>query len=72
MTKEELKFDEGLVELEKIVEKLEQGDVPLEEALDQFQQGVKLSRELKSKLQNAEATLAKIVTEDGEEEIFEE
>lgn len=71
MTKEENKFDESLKELEEIVEKLEQGDIPLEEALDKFQEGISLSRNLKNKLQNAEDMLAKIVTEDGNEEVFE-
>lgn len=72
MTKSEKTFDESLAELEKIVEKLEQGDVPLEEALDKFQEGITLSRDLKKTLQEAEETLAKIVAEDGSEEIFEE
>lgn len=72
MTKAEKNFDESLKELEEIVEKLEQGDIPLEEALDKFQEGIGLSRDLKKKLKDAEDTLAKIVTEDGTEEIFEE
>lgn len=71
MTKEEKKFDESLKELEEIVGKLEQGDIPLEEALDKFQEGISLSRDLKKKLKDAEDTLAKIVTEDGTEEVFE-
>lgn len=71
MTKKEKPFDESLKELEEIVEKLEQGDIPLEEALDKFQEGISLSRDLKKKLKNAEDTLAKIVTEDGSEEVFE-
>lgn len=71
MAKEEKKFDESLKELEEIVGNLEQGDIPLEEALDKFQEGIRLSRDLKKKLKNAEDTLAKIVTEDGTEEIFE-
>ena len=72
MPEQEKTFDESLDELEKIVEKLEQGDVPLEEALDKFQEGITLSRELKKTLQDAEETLAKVVTENGDEEIFEE
>jgi exodeoxyribonuclease VII small subunit len=72
MAEQEKTFDESLNELEKIVEKLEQGDVPLEEALDKFQEGITLSRELKKTLQEAEETLAKVVTENGDEEIFEE
>lgn len=72
MAKQEKTFDESLTELEKIVGKLEQGDVPLEEALDKFQEGITLSRNLKTTLQDAEETLAKIVTENGDEELFEE
>ncbi|HLR92671.1 MAG TPA: exodeoxyribonuclease VII small subunit [Atopostipes sp.] len=72
MAKKDKTFDEALVDLEKIVEKLEQGDIPLEEALDKFQEGISLSRELKKTLQEAEETLAKVVTEEGTEEIFEE
>ncbi len=71
MSEKEKTFDESLIELEKIVTQLEQGDVPLEEALDKFQEGISLSRELKQTLQNAEETLAKIVTADGSEEVFE-
>lgn len=71
MAVNEKTFDESLMELEKIVEKLEQGDVPLEEALDKFQEGIALSRELKKTLQDAEDTLTKIVTVDGNEELFE-
>lgn len=72
MTNKDKTFDESLMELEKIVTKLEQGDVPLEEALDKFQEGITLSRSLKKTLQDAEQTLAKVVTEEGNEEIFEE
>lgn len=71
MTKSEKKFDESLEELEEIVEKLEEGDIPLEEALDKFQEGIGLSRALRKKLKDAEDTLAKIVREDGNEELFE-
>lgn len=72
MAEKEKSFDTSLIELEKIVEQLEQGDVPLEEALDKFQEGITLSRKLKKTLQDAEESLAKIVTENGDEEIFEQ
>lgn len=70
MSDKEKSFDKSLEQLEKIVEKLEQGDVPLEEALDEFQDGITLSRDLKKRLQDAEETLAKIVTDEDEEEVF--
>lgn len=71
MAKKEKNFDEALKDLEQIVNRLEEGDIPLEEALDKFQEGIGLSRTLKKKLQDAEDTLAKIVTADGQEELFE-
>lgn len=67
VSKTERTFDQSLTELEEVVSKLEQGDVPLEEALDQFQEGIKLSRYLKKTLQEAEATMTKIVDENGNE-----
>lgn len=68
----EVNFDTALKQLEEIVSKLEQGDVPLEEALDQFQEGIKLSRQCKKTLLEAEETMTKIMNENGEEEPFEE
>ena len=54
-------FEEQLNELQEIVNKLESGNVPLEDALSEFQAGVKLSRELEKKLNDAEQTVAKLV-----------
>ncbi len=54
-------FEEQLIELQEIVNKLESGNVPLEDALSEFQAGVKLSRELEKKLNDAEQTVAKLV-----------
>ena len=60
-------FEEQLNELQEIVNKLESGNVPLEDALNEFQAGVKLSRELEKKLNDAEQTVAKLVDIDGNE-----
>ena len=60
-------FEEQLNELQEIVNKLESGNVPLEDALSEFQAGVKLSRELEKKLNDAEQTVAKLVDKDGNE-----
>lgn len=60
-------FEEQLNELQEIVNKLESGNVPLEYALSEFQAGVKLSRELEKKLNDAEQTVAKLVDKDGSE-----
>lgn len=60
-------FEEQLNELQEIVNKLESGNVPLEDALSEFQAGIKLSRELEKKLNDAEQTVAKLVDKDGNE-----
>lgn len=47
-------FESSLTRLETIVAKLENGDLPLEESLELFEQGIKLSRECRERLANAE------------------
>lgn len=64
-------FEENLAKLEEIVTALEKGNVPLEEALSQFKQGVTLSQDLQSKLEGAEKTLAKMMTDDNQTVAFE-
>ena len=65
-------FEESLIELEEIVQRLERGDVPLEEALAAFQEGMVLSKQCQDTLEKAEKTLTKIMTENNEEIPFEE
>lgn len=50
----EKSFETSLSELEKIVGKLEGGDLPLEQSLELFEKGIKLSRECRERLANAE------------------
>jgi exodeoxyribonuclease VII small subunit len=49
----ELKFEEALKKLEKIVEDLEGGNLSLDEALKKYQEGIELSRVCSSRLENA-------------------
>lgn len=49
----EIKFEEALKKLQKIVEDLEQGDLSLDEALKKYQEGIELSRVCHSRLENA-------------------
>ncbi|PMD73434.1 exodeoxyribonuclease VII small subunit [Companilactobacillus nuruki] len=60
-------FEENLADLEAIVTNLESGNVPLEEAMEKFKIGVTLSKELEKTLSDAEATVTKIMTKDGQE-----
>ena len=64
-------FEEQLAQLQQIVNHLEQGNVPLEEALQQFQEGIKLSKELQTKLTNAEKTLGHLIDDNGDEQVYE-
>lgn len=47
-------FEASLNELEAIVKQLEEGDLPLEESLRLFENGVRLSRECRERLTQAE------------------
>ena len=64
-------FEEQLAQLQQIVNHLEQGNVPLEEALKQFKEGIKLSKELQTKLTNAEKTLGHLIDDNGDEKVYE-
>ena len=57
-------FESSLAELEKIVEQLEDGDLPLEESLKLFETGVKLSRECRERLTDAERRI-EVLMKDG-------
>lgn len=49
----EMKFEEALKKLEKIVEDLEKGDLTLDEALKKYQEGIELSRACSQRLESA-------------------
>ena len=49
----EMKFEEALKKLEKIVEDLEKGDLSLDEALKKYQEGIELSRLCHTRLERA-------------------
>lgn len=49
----EVKFEESLKKLEKIVEDLEKGDLSLDEALKKYQEGIELSRLCSQRLESA-------------------
>jgi len=49
----EIKFEDALKKLEKIVEELESGDLTLDEALKKYQEGIELSRACAQRLDNA-------------------
>lgn len=66
----EVKFEEKLSELEKMVLELEKGDVDLDDAIEKYTVAMKLAKECSLKLKTAEENVNKILTENGTEEDF--
>lgn len=71
MAKEEVRFEDKLNELEKMVNELEKGDVDLDDAIKKYTTAMKLAKECSEKLKTAEENVNKILTENGKEENFE-
>ena len=65
MAKKKESFENSLGELEKIVRQLEDGDLSLEESLELFETGVRLSRECRERLNQAERRI-EILSEDAD------
>ena len=68
MAKDEVKFEDKLNSLEKMVNELEKGDVDLDDAINKYTNAMKLAKECSEKLKNAEENVNKILTETGEED----
>jgi len=57
----EMKFEEALKKLEKIVEDLERGDLSLDDALKKYQDGIELSRLCAQRLDSAKKKIDIVV-----------
>lgn len=66
-----VKFEEQVKELETIINELENGNIDLEESIEKYTKAMKLVKECDEKLKSIEATVNKIVAENGELEDFE-
>ena len=63
---EQLSFEAGLAELEKIVRDLESGNAPLEDSISAYERGMALKKHCEKKLGEAQAKIEKItISEDG-------
>ena len=49
----EMKFEDGLKRLEKIVEELESGNISLDDSLEKYEEGITLSKACSRKLEIA-------------------
>lgn len=68
-------FETALAELEAIVKQLEEGNLPLAKSLELFERGIKLAKDCKQRLAEAELRVSQLVKDkDGllNEEPFEE
>ncbi|MFH1857752.1 MAG: exodeoxyribonuclease VII small subunit [Candidatus Omnitrophota bacterium] len=64
--KKELKFEEALAKLEKIVEGLEGGELSLEESMERYEEGVRLSKLCSKRLEEAKRKIEQLLkTGDG-------
>ena len=59
-------FELAIEQLETLVQQLEKGELPLADALNAFKTGVELSQFCHKTLTEAEQTVAKMMTADGE------
>lgn len=66
----DMKFEDALKKLEKIVSDLENGNIPLEEALEKYQEGMRLSGVCQKKLEAAKKKVEILLkAEDGSLEL---
>ena len=61
----EPKFETAMKRLEEIVARMETGDLPLDESLKLFEEGIKLSRMLNKRLEEAERKVEALVKDDS-------
>lgn len=66
--KEELNFEDAMIELEKIAEELEKDDLDLETSVKKFEQGMELSKKCNEILEKAEKKITILI--DGKEKDF--
>ena len=64
MTKE-IKFEDQIKELEKLIDDLESGDIDVDESINKYTKAMTLVKECDKKLKNIEKQVNKIVTADG-------
>jgi exodeoxyribonuclease VII small subunit len=66
----EMKFEDALKKLEKIVGDLENGNIPLDEALEKYEERIKLSKACAKKLEVAKKKVEILLkSEDGSFEL---
>ena len=70
-TKKTFDFESAMIDLEKIVERLEGENESLEKSLELFEKGTKLAEQLRNQLDNAEQRI-KVLQKDKEVDMNQE
>lgn len=61
----EIKFEEALKKLEKIVKELEEGNLSLDDSLKKYEEGIKLTSLCSKKLEGAKRKVEILVKKEG-------
>lgn len=64
MTKNDVSFEDALMQLEALVKELETGEIDLNHAVEKYQSGMRLSKHCHTLLKDAEETIVKMMKED--------
>lgn len=64
MSEKKQSFEESMKELEQIAKELESDDLSLEESIKKFEKGMKLSKECKETLDNAEKKITILINDE--------
>ena len=65
-TKKSYPFEQSLVKLENLVEKMEAGELTLEDSLTTFEEGIRLTRECQQALSQAEQKVKILIEQSGQ------
>lgn len=71
MEKQEMKFEDKIKEVEKIINELENGEIDLDESITKYTEAMKLVNECDKILKDVEEQVNKIVLENDEVKDFE-
>ncbi|MFV0498498.1 MAG: exodeoxyribonuclease VII small subunit [Bacilli bacterium] len=66
------KFEEQIEKLKELIVKLESEEITLDEAVELYQKGIRISKDCKDKLNQANEVIKTVVDENGNEEEFSE
>ncbi|MGO1713021.1 MAG: exodeoxyribonuclease VII small subunit [Senegalia sp. (in: firmicutes)] len=70
MADKEIKFEEAIIELDNIIDRLEIGDLNIDNAIDEFKRGIKLYNQCYKKIEETEGKI-KLILEDNNGKIKE-